>query len=495
MINNQSVYKNFCKALQIKPLQTEFNLTSYSDISTLANKSVDERLTAALQVFIDCITDHEHQTEKVDRVLIDYFISKIDQILTLQVDEIIHHPDFQALESVWKSLEYLVKQTDFQSNIKIELLNVSKEALQSDFNNTTDIMQSGLYKQIYEKEYDTPGGEPIAAIISNYEFDATSQNITLLSNIAKVSAAAHCPFIGSISGKFFNKNNLEEVMHIDELSHYTDRAEYIHWNTFRETEESRYIGLTCPKFLLRLPYGPTNPIRKFNYTEQVFDTVEKYLFGHASFAFAVNMVKSFHEYGWTVNIRGPESGGKVEKLLLHQYDLGHGLLTKIPTEVLIPETRELELSNLGFIPLSYYKNSDYACFFSANSVQKPTLYLSKEATANSRINTRLPYIFLSARIAHYLKVLQRETIGSNITRKELEERLNIWLHTLITKMNNPDPEQIASHPLRDGHVEVTEIVDNPGFYRVVLYAMPHFQIEGVDVNLSIVGKMPKNQTT
>jgi type VI secretion system protein ImpC len=248
--------------------------------------------------------------------------------------------------------------------------------------------------------------------------------------------------------------------------------------------------LAWPRFLLRMPYGSDNPVRGFWYEEKVYDSAEKYLWGCASFAFAANIARSFKEHGWAVNIRGPEAGGKVEHLPLHQYDVGRGLMSKIPIETIIPETRELELAHLGFIPLSYYKNSDYACFFSANSVQKPAVYLSQEATANSRINARLPYIFLSARIAHYLKVLQRETIGSNVGRLKLEERLNEWLQTLVTKMRNPEPEQIAKHPLRDGRVEVRAIEDNPGFYRVELYAMPHFQIEGIDVSLSVVGKMP-----
>lgn len=488
-----SPYQHFCQTLNIIPQRETFNLTAYSDISTLANKSTSERLTAALQVFIDYIATGENPTNRVDRVLIDHLIAKIDQILGDQLDELLHHPDFQELESMWRNLDYLVKRTDFHSNIKIELLDISKTALLTDFEEVTDLTQTGLYKHIYEREYDTPGGEPISAIISNYTFDSSPTDITLLSHIAKVSASAHCPFIGSIQANFFGKKHFEEVAEINELSHYMDRAEYIQWNAFRETDDARYIGLTCPRFLLRLPYGDNNRIRTFNYQEHVFDHIENYLWGNTSFVLAENMTKSFRDYGWTVNIRGPESGGKIEQLLLHQYDLGAGLMTKIPTEVIIPETRELELAQLGFIPLSYYKNSDYACFFSANSVQKPTVFQSPEATANSRINARLPYIFLSARIAHYLKVLQRETIGSNVTRTELEERLNTWLQTLVTKMNNPDTEQIALHPLRDGRIEVTENPDNPGFYRVTLYAMPHFQIEGVDVNLSIVGKMPKSQ--
>lgn len=475
--------------MNILPVKTNVAIHSFSDISYLSNSSFSERLTAAIQVLLECTTQ-DHAVDRVDKHLLDRYIAQIDELLSLQIDEILHHPEFQAYESLWRGIACLIEKTDFNANIKIDLLNVSKSALQEDFSENSEIIQSGLYKQTYEREYDTPGGEPFSAIISDYSFDSGVGDITLLRNISQIAAATHCPFIGNVNPAFFGKNTFEEVAEISDLTNHMTRSEYIRWNSFRETEDSRYIGLVMPRFLLRLPYGEDNQTKTFQYDEYVFDHVEKYLWGMASFSFATNMTRSFKEYGWTVNIRGPESGGKIENLLLHQYDVGKGLLTKIPTEILIPETRELELAILGFIPMSYYKNSNFACYFSANSAQKPTIYQTAEATANSRINSRLPYVFLSSRIAHYLKVLQRETIGANVSRVELETRLNEWLETLITKMNNPDPEQIAKHPLRDGKVEVIEIEDNPGFYRVILHAMPHFQIEGVDVSLSIVAKMP-----
>lgn len=484
------IYQQFCDAVAITPVNQVTELSHFSDVSDLAQANQNERLTAALQVFVEFAAGDDSRANKVDKQLIDEYINKIDEALSLQIDEILHHPQFQKLESLWKGLQYLISNTDFRSNCKIELLNVSKEALSEDFDEASELIQSGLYKHIYEREYDTPGGEPYTAMISDFEFDASNDDVDLLHNISKVAASTHCPFIGNVGAQFFGKDNFNQVASIDDLGNYMDRSEYIRWNSFRETEDARYVGLTMPRFLLRLPYGSDNKVKGFNYHERVTHDHEAYLWGAASFPFAANMAHSFRQHGWTVNIRGPESGGKVENLPLHQYDLGHGLITKIPTEIIIPETRELELANLGFIPLSYYKNSDYACFFSANSAQKTQLYQDPLASANSRINARLPYIFLSARISHYLKVLQRETIGSNVTRSQLEKRLNDWLQTLVTKMADPDTEQSAKHPLRDGQVVVNAIEDNPGFYSVSLYAMPHFQIEGVDVNLSIVGKMP-----
>lgn len=490
VVNDQ--YQRLCELAKTQPVQKTVAINNFLTTDDMANKGLDERLTAALQVFVEMIAGDESKVERVDRVLLDHYIAKLDEVIGAQLNTILHHEQFKTYESIWRSLKYLIDNTDFRFNTKVEILDVSKEVLRNDLEDAADTTNSGLYKHIYVREYDTPGGEPISAIISNYEFDVSAPDISLLSEISKISAAAHCPFIGSVGAKFFNKDSMEAVSKIEDLSNYLDRAEYIRWNSFRETEDARYIGLTLPRFLLRLPYGENNPVKMFRFEEDVYgETAEKYLWGRASFAFAVNMTRCFKKFGWTVNIRGPESGGKVESLPLHQYDVGRGLQTKIPTEIIIPETLELEYANLGFVPLSYYKNSDFACFFSANSVQKPSEYSTPEATANGRINARLPYVFLSSRLGHYLKVIQRENMGSSKNRLELESQLNDWLQTLVTRMNKPGPELAAMHPLREGRVMVNEIPDNPGFYKVTMFAVPHFQIEGVDVKLSLVGQIPK----
>ncbi|EHP9722162.1 TPA: type VI secretion system contractile sheath large subunit, partial [Escherichia coli O174:H8] len=395
--------------------------------------------------------------------------------------------------SLWRGVKSLVDKTDFRRNVKIELLDLSKDDLRQDFEDAPEIIQSGLYLQTYVAEYDTPGGEPIAALISAWEFDASAQDVALLKNISRVAASAHMPFIGSVGPAFFRKDTMEEVAAIKDIGNHFERAEYIKWNAFRETDDARYIGLVMPRVLGRLPYGPdTVPVRSFNYVEEVKGPDHhKYLWTNASFAFAANMVRSFVTNGWCVQIRGPQAGGAVQDLPIHLYDLGTGNQVKIPSEVMIPETREFEFANLGFIPLSYYKNRDYACFFSANSTQKPALYDTPDATANSRINARLPYIFLLSRIAHYLKIIQRENIGTTKDRRLLELELNNWIRGLVTEMTDPGDELQASHPLRDGKVVVEDIEDNPGFFRVKLYAVPHFQVEGMDVSLSLVSQMPK----
>jgi len=487
-------YEALCRLMDIQPVIEQVPLTPFSELQVLAETAKNKRLTAAMQVFINMVAGSESEVKQVDKVLIDNYIALIDETISAQMDCILHNKQFQKLESTWRGLHYLVQRTDCRANIKIHLLDIDKTSLKEDFDDASDIMQSGLYRQVYEKEYDTPGGKPISVMVSDYEFSHQARDINLLNDIAKVAAAAHCPFLGTVGPSFFGKTTMEEVANINDIKDYMSRAEYIRWNGFRDNEDSRYIGLMMPRFLLRLPYGEAHAVKSFSYHESVKDiNHEKFLWGAATFAFAANLARSFKDHGWTVGIRGPESGGKVENLTIHHYDAGRGIEAKIPTEIIIPETRELDFSELGFIPLSYYKNSDYACFFSANSVHKPKIYSNLEATANSRINSRMPYVFLAARLGHYLKVLQRENIGGSIDRLGLEHGLNEWLNSLVTKMPNPGAELIARRPLREGKVEVNAIAENPGFYKIDLFATPHFQVEGIDVKLSLVSQLPVNK--
>ncbi len=487
------VYASLFEKINLTPVAALGDIDTWQDSQALAEATADERVTAAVQVLLQRLKKSGQQVEKLDKSLLDHHIAELDYQISRQLDEVMHHQEFQKVESQWRGLKHLIDRTDFRQNVKIEILDISKDDLRQDFEDAPEITQSGLYGHTYIAEYDTPGGEPIGAVISSYEFDASPQDIALLRNISKVAAAAHMPFIGSVGPAFFLKNSMEDVAAIKDIGNYFDRAEYIKWKSFRDTDDSRYIGLTMPRVLGRLPYGPdTVPVRSFNYIEEVKGPDhEKYLWTNASFAFAANMVRSFINNGWCVQIRGPQAGGAVQDLPIHLYDLGTGNQVKIPSEVMIPETREFEFANLGFIPLSYYKNRDYACFFSANSTQKPALYDTADATANSRINARLPYIFLLSRIAHYLKLIQRENIGTTKDRRLLELELNIWVRGLVTEMTDPGDELQASHPLRDAKVVVEDIEDNPGFFRVKLYAIPHFQVEGMDVNLSLVSQMPK----
>jgi type VI secretion system protein ImpC len=473
----------------------EVDISGYKNAEALAESKAGERIGAALAFFVDSVLQSTQSVDKIDKVVLDSQIAEIDRKISAQLDEIMHNEKFQKMESSWRSLKFLTDRTDFKKNIKIDILDMSKDELSEDFEDAPETIQSGLYKHVYVDEYDTPGGEPYAAMVSNFEFDSSPPDVGLLQEVSKVAAACHCPFVAAATPKFFGKDNVHDLPKIEDLHNYMDRSEFLRWNAFRQTEDSRYVGLTLPRFMLRLPYGPeTQPVKEFNYVENVKgDDHDKYLWGNASFSFATNMVRSFIDNGWCVQIRGPESGGKVEDLPIHLYDVGKGKQVKIPTEILIPETREFEFAQEGFIPLSFYKNRDYACFFSANSTQRPQEYDDPKVTANMRINSRLPYILLVSRIAHYLKVIQRENIGSTKSKMVLQDELNTWIKGLVTEMNDPGPELIATHPLKAAEVTVSEIEDNPGFFSVGLTVMPHFQIEGIDINLSLVSQMPKGK--
>ncbi|MFH1860228.1 MAG: type VI secretion system contractile sheath large subunit [bacterium] len=461
---------------------------------SMESEETSSRLSYAVNQFVRAIAASGQTVEKLDKVVVDNVIAQIDKKISSQVNEIMHNESFQKMESAWRGLKFLVDRTDFNANIKIEVLNVSKEELREDFEDSPEAIQSGLYKQIYVDEYDQAGGEPVGAIIANYEFNRSPQDIALLRNVSKIAAATHAPFIGSVESKFFGIKSIDELPQIpgSSIAALFEQDEYRQWNGFRESEDSRYVGLTVPRFLLRLPYGQdTLPVKEFDFEEDVTGEHEKYLWGNSSFAFAANLTRSFAENGWCVNIRGPEAGGKVNDLPLHTYKTAGDTDTKIPTEALIPDGHEFALAELGFIPLLYYKNRDYACFFSAHAAQKPKKYNDPMATANSKLCANLPYLFLVSRLAHYLKVIQRENIGAAKEKDDLQAELQGWISKLVTTMKAPSAELKARCPLSAASIIVTDFADNPGFYRVEMQVRPHFQVEGVNVDLSLVSQLPK----
>lgn len=488
-----SILDSILSKVDVHAPTTSVSIDDFSNSDALGTQDRGGMMSAAIRVFIDAVSASETPVDKIDKYLIDGYVAEIDAKISGQLDAILHSPEVQKLESAWRGLKFLVDRTDFRKNVKVELINVSKDDLRESFEDAPELIQSALYRHVYTNAYDQPGADPYSAIVSNYEFDASPQDIALLQNVSKVAASSHCPFISAIGPKFFGKESMEDWKKIPDLSAYMEVADYTKWNALRDTEDARYLGLTFPRFLTRLPYGPdTVPVKSFNYREDVTGSDhDKYLWGNASFAFASNMVRAFQRDGWSVQIRGPQAGGKVDDLPVHLYDVGKGKQAKIPTEVPISETLEFEASNLGFMPLSHYQGRDFACFFSANSTQRPKLYDDAAATANSRVNSRLPYIFLASRIAHYLKVIQRENIGATKDATTIENELNKWLGALVTEMANPSQEAVARYPLKAASVTVAEIEENPGFFRVQTSIQPHFQIEGMDISLSLVGKMPK----
>ncbi|OEE75051.1 type VI secretion system contractile sheath large subunit [Vibrio genomosp. F6] len=447
-----------------------------------------------VSAFIEELLKPNNQSEPVKKALIDKMITEIDQRLSHQVDAILHNDTFQKLESSWRGLKMLVDRTDFRENTKIQLINVSKDDLLEDFEDAPEITQSGLYKHIYTAEYGQFGGEPVGAIIGNYDFGPTAPDIKTLQSVAAISAMSHAPFISAAGSKFFGLENFEGLPDLKDLSDHFESPLYTKWQNFREQEDSRFVGLTLPRFLLRQPYDPEeNPVKTFNYQEDVSQTHEHYLWGNTAFAMASRITDSFANFRWCPNIIGPQSGGAVNDLPLHNFESMGDIETKIPTEVLISDRREYELAEEGFIALTMRKGSDNAAFMSANSVQKVKTFGNsaegKKAELNYRLGTQLPYLFIISRLAHYIKVLQREQIGSWKERTDLEAELNTWIRQYIADQENPPAEVRSRRPLRAAQITVHDVEGNPGWYRVGLAVRPHFKYMGADFTLSLVGKL------
>lgn len=437
------------------------------------------------------------KVEKLDGKVVDTMISELDRKLSLQLDEILHHAEVQKLESAWRGLKLVVDRTNFRENIKIEILNVSKDDLQTDFEDSPEIMKSGLYKHVYTAEYGQFGGNPVGAMVANYDFGPGPKDMALLTQCAAVAAMSHAPFIAAAAPKFFGVDDYTTLPNLKDLKSIFEGPQYIKWQSFRESEDARYVALTAPRFLLRLPYDPeANPVKAFKYEEKVTDSHAKYLWGNTAFAFATRLTDSFAKYRWCPNIIGPQSGGAVEDLPLHQYKETGEIVTKIPTEALISERREYELAEEGFIGLTMRKGSDNACFFSANSCQKPKYFgqskEGKEAEANYKLGTQLPYMFIMNRMAHYLKVLQREQIGSWKERGDLERELNKWIGQYVSDQDIVDAATRGRRPLRQAKIVVSDVEGDPGWYKVDMQVRPHFKYMGAFFTLSLVGKLDKS---
>jgi type VI secretion system protein ImpC len=434
--------------------------------------------------------------EKADKKAVDLMIAEIDRKISLQLDEILHHEQFQKMESAWRGLKLMIDRTNFRENIKVHILNVSKDDLLTDFEDAPEIVKSGLYKHVYSAEYGQFGGEPYGSMIANYEFSYGPQDISLLQKVASVATMAHCPFLSAVSPKMFGVDSYLKLPNLKDLKSIFEGAQYAKWRSFRESEDSRYVGLTAPRFLLRLPYGSTTiPVKSFNYEETVQGKHESYLWGNTAYALATRITDSFAKWRWCPNIIGPQSGGAVEDLPLHQYEAQGEIETKIPTEVLITERREYEMSEEGFIALAMRKGSDNAAFFSANSCQKPKFFgiskEGKEAETNYRLGTQLPYMFIITRLAHYIKVLQREQIGSWKEKEDLSRELNKWISQYVVEMDNASPGVRSRCPLRAAQILVEDVPGEPGWYKVDMKVRPHFKYMGAFFTLSLVGKLDK----
>lgn len=431
----------------------------------------------------------------INKQVVDDFISEIDQQISAQVNEILHHEQFQKMESSWRSLWYLVDNTDFRQNIRIDVLNTSKEDMLEDFQDCKDWQKSGLFKTIYRDQYNTFGGKPYGLMVGNFEFDARSPEVELLSEIARVAAVAKCPFIGGASARMFGKkeDSFIGLPRMAEMYEIFEQPQYTKWNAFRESDDSRYVGLAMPRFLLRKPYTiEDQDVKDFTFEEDVrIEHHDRYLWGNAAFALAGRMTESFASFGWYNSVVGPTSGGTVPNLPLHQYQATGNYQTKIPTETLISEDMDLDLCNFGFIPLVMRKGSDNACFFDAPSAKRvgkfPDTAEGKEDETRARLGMALPYLMISCRIAHYLKVIWRENMGRVMDGEKMVNEINTWLKQYC-RQGSMDDKLAAKYPLKEIQVTAEPVPGKPGQFKSEIQMIPHFKLKGVEIELSMVGQ-------
>jgi type VI secretion system protein ImpC len=430
---------------------------------------------------------------------IDSMIARLDEQLSIQLNEIIHAAQFQKLESAWRGLHYLVFNSETDTTLKIRFMNVGKEELYREFKVYPGARwdQSPIFKKLYEAEYGQLGGDPYGCIIGDYEFDHSPTDVQLLRDISKVAAAAHAPFFAAASSSLLGMDSWNELSNPRDIGKIFDTPDYAAFKSLRDQPDSRYVGLCMPRVLARLPYGAkSEPVEEFAFEEDTDGhRGEKYAWMNAAYAMAANINRAFKEYGWTVRIRGVQSGGEVINLPTHTFPTDDGGVDlKCPTEIAISDRREAELSKAGLLPLIHRKNTDKAAFIGAQSLYKPKKMDSDEATASENLSSRIPYMFAVSRFAHYLKCMVRDKIGATMEQEQLQQ----WLQEWIMKYVDGDPKHSseatkARLPLADASVEVFPDEENPGYYAARFYLRPHYQLEGMDIGISLVSRLPNQQ--
>lgn len=425
---------------------------------------------------------------------LDARVAELDRLISDQVSAIMHAPEFQQLESTWRGLHYLCQQTSTGAMLKIKVLNAPKKDLVKDFRSAIDFDQSALFKKVYEEEFGTFGGSPFGALIGDYAIGRQPEDMYFIEQMSHVAAAAHAPFIAAASNDMFGLESFTDLGKPRDMAKVFDTIEYAKWKSFRDAEDSRYVGLTLPRFLGRLPYDPKEgtTVEGFNYVEDVDgQDHSKYLWCNTAYAFGARLTKAFEDFGWCAAIRGVEGGGLVEDLPTHTFRTDDGeVALKCPTEIAITDRREKELSDLGFIPLVHCKNTDYAAFFGAQSAQKAKKYNTDSANANAILSSQLQYMFAVSRIAHYLKAMMREKIGSFASAGNVEDFLNRWIAQYVLLDDNATQEAKAQFPLREASIQVSEVPGKPGIYRAVAFLRPHFQLDELSVSLRLVAELP-----
>ncbi len=473
------------------------------DLSALLQKEFKPKTDQAREAVEHAVKTLAHQALENSVTLssdayrtIQAIIAEIDRKLSEQINLIIHHTEFQQLEGAWRGLHHLVHNTEVDELLKIRVMNISKKELHRNMRRYKGVGwdQSPIFKKVYEEEYGQFGGEPFGCLVGDYYFDHSPPDVELLGEMAKVSAAAHCPFIAGASPAMMQMDSWQELANPRDLTKIFTNTEYAAWRSLRDSDDSKYIGLAMPRFLARLPYGAkTNPVDEFDFEEETAGgDHSKYAWANSAYAMAVNINRSFKYYGWCTSIRGVESGGAVDNLPAHTFPTDDGGVDmKCPTEIAISDRREAELAKNGFMPLVHRKNSDVAAFIGAQSLHKPAEYYDPDATANANLSARLPYMFACCRFAHYLKCIVRDKIGSFKERSDMERWLNDWILNYVDgDPANSSQETKARKPLAAAEVQVAEVEGNPGYYTSKFFLRPHYQLEGLTVSLRLVSKLP-----
>ncbi len=455
-----------------------------------------ERGKDLIKEFVDQILQGAMTVSKDTESTLNARIAQIDKLISAQLNEILHNEKFQKLEASWRGLKYLLDQSETSDMMKIKILNVTKRELLRDLQLASEFDQSGLFKKVYEEEFGVFGGAPFGALIGDYEFGRGPEDIELLERVAQVAAGAHAPFLSAAAPELLNLESYTDIGGVRDIGKIFDSTEYAKWKSFRQSEDSRYIGLVCPHVLMRLPYGrDTKQVDAFNYEEGVDGAHhDKYLWGNAVYALGARLTSAFSKHGWCAAIRGVEGGGLVEGLPAHTFRTDDGdIALKCPTEVAITDRREKELADQGLVPLVHCKNTDYAAFFSVQSCNKAKKYDKAEANANARLSTQLPYILAMSRFAHYLKAMMRDKIGSFMSRYDCERFLNQWINNYVTIDDDASQSVKAEKPLREARIEVAEVPGKPGAYRAIAFLRPHFQLDELSVSLRLVADLPAPQ--
>lgn len=455
--------------------------------------STERNAMEALKAFTDAYDQAEKKSDYAITFLMDE-IAECDKILNEQLDEILHHPELLKLEGSWRGLHYLISNTETSTHLKLRLLNISKDEILKDLDKAIEFDQSELFKKVYEEEYGTFGGAPYSCLIGDYDFGRSAKDVEFLEKISGVAASAHTPFIAAANPNLFDLDTFEHLPVPRDLSKIFESTELAKWNSFRSKEDSRYVVLTLPRTLIRMPYSAdSTSLENLNYSEKVEGTdSSKFCWTNPAYILGQRITNAFATYGWTVAIRGVEGGGIVEDLPAYNFKTLDGDISlKCPTEVAITDRREKELSDLGFIALCHCKGTDYAAFFGGQTAQKTKHYNLDEANANASLSARLPYVLVASRFAHYIKAMMRDKVGSFMARSNVEEFLNNWLADYVLLNDEAGQSIKAKYPLREARVDVFDIPGKPGSYRSVVYLRPHYQMEELTASIRLVANLPK----